>query len=250
MRWIGPGDRGPAEAGQSWIIPYNPRKQVRAAHRRCAVARTRGRQRTGETAEVTKAGGTNPTPDRGTDGLLLCGGAGRRVGGRDKGLLPFGAVTAAEAALDALRPWCDRVLISANRNLERYAAMPCAAVIRDGRSDFAGPLAGLEALRPFVTATRVLLLPCDAAGLPRDTPRRLLERLDALPDREIVFVRCGGRDHYLIAALRREALCALSEQLDRGDGRVRDWVTGLRHERLHLHQGYAATLNRNRASEW
>lgn len=199
---------------------------------------------------MTEAGRSSATVAGGTDGLLLCGGAGRRMGGRDKGLLPFGAVTAAEAALDALRPCCDRVLISANRNLDRYTAMACAAVIDDGRDGFAGPLAGLEAVRPFVTASRVLLLPCDAAGLAQDVPRRLLERLDALPACGMVFVHCDGRDHYLVAALRREALCAVSEALDRGSGRVRDWVAGLRHARLHLERRHAATLNRNDESDW
>ena len=188
---------------------------------------------------------------RSCEGLLLCGGAGRRIGGRDKGLLPFAGRTAADALLEVLAQHCDRVFISANRHLERYAAMGCAGVIRDGREGFAGPLAGLEAARPLLQAERILLLPCDAVGLDGDLPRRLLERLDARPGCDLVFACAGGRDHYLIAALHRRALCSVTEQLEGGRGRVREWVEGLACERLRLEGRDGALLrNRNTLDDW
>ena len=55
-------------------------------------------------------------------GLVLAGGMGRRVGGRDKGLLNYGGSTLVDHVIDRLSPQVARLVISANRNLNRYAS--------------------------------------------------------------------------------------------------------------------------------
>ena len=95
-----------------------------------------------------------------TTGLILAGGAGRRVGGRDKGLLTWrGAPMAAQVA-QRLRPQVARLLISCNRNTDYYATL-ADATVADSRRDFQGPLAGIEAatnigLTPLYLAMAVL----------------------------------------------------------------------------------------------
>ena len=76
-----------------------------------------------------------------TLGIVLAGGAGSRVGGADKGLLPLGGRPLVEHVLERLRPQCDRLLIVANRNLDDYARY--APVLHDDNEGHAGPLAGL-----------------------------------------------------------------------------------------------------------
>lgn len=78
-------------------------------------------------------------------GIILCGGLGRRADGADKGLLRFGDATAVEAIASLLRPVCDTLVISANRNLARYRALRIGSVVCDLRPGFHGPLAGIEA---------------------------------------------------------------------------------------------------------
>ena len=80
-------------------------------------------------------------------GLILAGGAGRRVDGRDKGLITWhGRPLIAHVAV-LLRPQVGRLVISCNRNNERYAEF-ADETVGDTRRDFQGPLAGLEAATP------------------------------------------------------------------------------------------------------
>ena len=74
--------------------------------------------------------------------LVLAGGLGRRMGGEDKGLVDLAGRPMIEFVLDALRPQVGRVLINANRNLERYAAYG-HTVVADRHQGFLGPLAGV-----------------------------------------------------------------------------------------------------------
>ena len=58
-------------------------------------------------------------------GLVLAGGQGRRMGGIDKGLQELEGRPLAQWVLDRLSPQVGSVLISANRNLDRYAELGC-----------------------------------------------------------------------------------------------------------------------------
>ncbi len=56
-------------------------------------------------------------------GVILAGGLGRRMGGSDKGLQEFRGRPLAAWVAERLAPQVDELLISANRNGERYAAL-------------------------------------------------------------------------------------------------------------------------------
>lgn len=53
-------------------------------------------------------------------GVILAGGQGSRMGGQDKGLLMMQSKPLYQHVLQRLRPQVDIVLISANRNIDRY----------------------------------------------------------------------------------------------------------------------------------
>ena len=76
-------------------------------------------------------------------GLIYAGGRATRMGGVDKGLELFRGRPLIEAVIDRLKPQCVSIVISANRNLERYAAWGYP-VVRDLDDAFAGPLAALR----------------------------------------------------------------------------------------------------------
>ena len=154
-------------------------------------------------------------------GLILAGGAGRRVGGRDKGLLSWRGQALAAHVAQRLRPQVGRLLISCNRNEPCYAALGDATVI-DNRTDFQGPLAGLEAALPQVGSEFLVIAPCDMPLLPPDLARRLLDALEpgAL---DISYAHDGARDQYLCAAIRVAVLPSLRGFLDEGQRAVRHW---------------------------
>ena len=163
-----------------------------------------------------------------TTGLILAGGAGLRVGGADKGLLPWRDEPMATRVARRLRPQVSRLLISCNRNREFYATL-ADAIVADSRRDFQGPLAGLEAAIPHVTGGFLVIVPCDHPLLPLDLVARLLEPLlsHAGSAVDISYAHDGERHQYLCAAIRASALSSLPAFLDAGHRAVRHWYAGL-----------------------
>ncbi len=147
--------------------------------------------------------------------LILAGGAGRRMGGRDKGLVEIDGVAAIDRLLAALPPGRP-VAISANRNLAAYGARG-VRVIADRRDGYAGPLAGLEAGFAAADADLVVSLPVDADRLPTDCIERLLAALAAAPGAAVAVAHDGRRRQGLFAAWRRAAvLPVVGDCLDTG----------------------------------
>lgn len=157
-------------------------------------------------------------------GLILAGGAGRRVGGRDKGLIEQGGVPLVAQSVLALHGQVDTVWISCNRNREVYADYAPLIPV-DRRTDYQGPLAGLEAAVDVITDGFILLMPCDNP----EPPERLGDRL--FPVLAEGFEACyptdGQRGQYLYGALRSSVLPTVSAYLDSDQRSVRGWLDGL-----------------------
>ena len=151
-------------------------------------------------------------------GAVLAGGAGMRVGGADKGLLPLCGRPLVEHALDRLRPQCNRLLIIANRNTDEYARH--APVIHDRDDGHAGPLAGLVAAFGFVDANRhalprwLLTVPVDCPDPPGDLAERLHAGLMKHFDARCAYVQRADRPQPLFALYRIDdvVLCRSSAQ--------------------------------------
>ena len=189
--------------------------------------------------------------DKNCDGLVLCGGRSRRFAGRDKGLMPIGQENAAERALRLLRPHCSRLIVSANRHLQRYAAIPGVAVMSDRRSGHAGPLAALETLDAVGAAARILMLPCDLPALDPRVPGLLLHALDSDSQIDVVYARAGQEHQYLCAALRKDSLKQATALLNAGHHAVRRWLRETRSADLDIGPELASGLrNSNRPQDW
>lgn len=131
-------------------------------------------------------------------GLILAGGQGSRMGGVDKGLELLRGQPLIAHVLARLRPQVGRLMISANRNRERYqalgvpvwsdeAAAPAssaggvaAAPARDPSPaatsepiGYAGPLAGIATGLARCETPWLVTVPCDVPGLPADLVSRL-----------------------------------------------------------------------------
>lgn len=155
-------------------------------------------------------------------GVILAGGRGRRFGGADKGLLPLHGRPLIEHVIAALRPQVAELLISANRNLERYAAYGCR-VLPDTLADHPGPLAGmLSALRAAATPY-VLSAPCDVPAPPADLAARLGAALVQAQSQAAVAV-CGGQVQPVFALLHRALADDLQEYLAGGGREAGAWL--------------------------
>lgn len=105
-------------------------------------------------------------------GLILAGGQGSRMGGRDKGLVEYRGMALIDHVIQYLAPQVDELLVSANRNLGDYAKRGYP-VITDTLPDFQGPLAGVLAGLQRAKHEWVLTVPCDMPHLPIDLAERL-----------------------------------------------------------------------------
>lgn len=119
--------------------------------------------------------------------LLLSGGRGLRMGGRDKGLLEWRGRPLIAWLHDLTRPLSDDLIISCNRNTERYA--PYAdQLVADQDQDFQGPLAGIRAGMAAARHEQMLVLPCDAPLVDRTLIESLLAHAGSRP----VVIRQGN----------------------------------------------------------
>jgi molybdopterin-guanine dinucleotide biosynthesis protein A len=153
--------------------------------------------------------------------VILAGGQGRRMGGADKGLVEYRGRPLVEWVLDALAPQVGEIVISANRNLDRYAAYG-RRVLPDTLPDFPGPLAGVLAALDVVRAEWLLVTPCDVPRLPGDLALRLLgaAQHEEVPLAVATDERRAHHSCFLVRADQRDNLAAY---LARGERAVRRW---------------------------
>ncbi|RMT61214.1 Molybdopterin-guanine dinucleotide biosynthesis protein MobA [Pseudomonas coronafaciens pv. atropurpurea] len=121
--------------------------------------------------------------------LLLAGGRGQRMGGRDKGLIEWQGKAMIEHLQCLTRPLTDDLIISCNRNIERYAQY-ADQVVEDDDTDFNGPLAGIRAALPLARHQWLLVLPCDVPRVDGPLLQALREKSLEHPQRP-VMVREG-----------------------------------------------------------
>lgn len=157
-------------------------------------------------------------------GVILAGGAGRRVGHRDKGLIPFRGKPLVAHVCENLEPQVGSMIVSCNRNLETYGAFAPRVVV-DRRKAFQGPLSGIESVAPHVDSDYLAIVGCDMPDLPADWVRRLVDALAraAGGSTRICYAHDGERDQYLCAVLKRECLASLKGFLDGGRRAVKEW---------------------------
>ncbi|MBA1275179.1 molybdenum cofactor guanylyltransferase MobA [Stutzerimonas azotifigens] len=93
--------------------------------------------------------------------LVLAGGRGQRMGGQDKGLVAWRGKPLIQWVHEVARPLTDDLIVSCNRNQDRYAAF-ADRLISDEQPDFPGPLAGIRSGLGVARHPWLLVIPCDA----------------------------------------------------------------------------------------
>jgi molybdopterin-guanine dinucleotide biosynthesis protein A len=148
--------------------------------------------------------------------VILAGGRATRMGGQDKGLLPFGCVTLIDHVYQQLARQTDTIYINANRNVDRYSTL--APVIQDCYADFQGPLAGMHASLVQLTDEWLGFIPCDGPMLCGD----LIHRFEsAINDTDHIYVAHDGKHlQPVYALLHRSILPYIQSFLDKGEKKV------------------------------
>ena len=159
-------------------------------------------------------------------GLILAGGLGRRMGGRDKGLQPFRGKPMAAWAIERLAPQVDALLINANQNLEAYAAFGYP-VVPDRIAGLAGARAGLHTGLLACATPLLVTAPCDSPFLPEDLVAKLRLALEAAGT-DIAVAKTGDQPHPVFSLVHREVLDGLTAFLEAGGRKVDAWYAALK----------------------
>ena len=164
------------------------------------------------------------------------------MGGVDKGLIDYQGRPLIEWALAALKPQVDELLISANRNLDVYAAYGYR-VLPDTLPDYPGPLAGVLAALQAVEADWLVVVPCDTPHLPVDLVVRLREAAQR-GDVPLAVAADDARTHHTCFIVRTNQCDNLAAFLTRGERAVRHWQAGLPSTTVRFDAACFANFNR------
>jgi len=153
--------------------------------------------------------------------VILAGGQGRRMGGKDKGLLKFNGAPLIEILIGELERQAVATIINANRNLDRYQAFGLP-VISDRLADYQGPLAGFASAMDSVDTDFILTLPCDGPILAADYVERFVasQQQSGAP---ICVAFDGERLQPVHALIRVDLRASLNRFLDGGDRKIDRW---------------------------
>lgn len=155
--------------------------------------------------------------------VILAGGRASRMGGNDKGLLPFKDRPLIEHILSAIESKVDNIIINANRNLDQYRRYGYP-VISDEIADFAGPLAGILASMRAATTDAIITLPCDTPFISSD----YIERMHHASTGASGAIAChDGEIEPLFVLLPCTLEISLSEYLASGRRKARDWMASI-----------------------
>jgi molybdopterin-guanine dinucleotide biosynthesis protein A len=135
-------------------------------------------------------------------GAILAGGRATRLGGGDKPLRTVGGRTLLAHVVARLVPQCAALVVSANGDPARFAAL-ALPVVADNVPGQPGPLGGVLAALDWCASNRpdigwLLSAPGDCPFLPPDLAARLYAAAHA-HDAALAVATSGGRSHPVIA---------------------------------------------------
>lgn len=153
--------------------------------------------------------------------VILAGGQGQRMGGRDKGWVNFQGRPMIHHVLEQVGSQVQSVLINANRSLEEYQALGYQ-VVEDIELGYHGPLMGMLTGLTHAKTDWVLFVPCDVPLLPHNTIEKLY-RAAVNNDADVSVVHDGERLQPVISLVRRRLLPSLESWLAEGKRKIDRW---------------------------
>jgi len=184
-------------------------------------------------------------------GLILAGGRAQRMGGIDKGLIPFLGRPLIASAIARLHGQVSSILINANRNITKYATYGYPVII-DETPDFSGPLAGFSAGLKVCKTPYLLTAPCDSPLLPVNLGALLAAEMER-DDFQLVFASSKETDGTVWAQpvfclMRADLIDSLKLFLESGNLKIDRWFKEL-HSSTVIFENANAFVNINTPEE-
>lgn len=155
-------------------------------------------------------------------GLILAGGRGSRMNGKDKGLVMLNDQALIAYVIADLKPQVNDIVINANRNLEDYARYGYPVIADDDQQGFLGPLAGILSALKMIKTPYLLTSACDTPHLPSNLAQKLYTVLTE-HDADIAVVHDGNRLQPVFCLLKKELQGSLAQYLNSGQRKIDVW---------------------------
>ncbi len=169
---------------------------------------------------------------RSEEGLILAGGAGRRMLGRDKGRMPYKGRPLVEYPVAAMRAHGLRITICCNRSQFYYRTL-ADRLISDRSSGYPGPLVALSEAMLHFKSSHCVITPCDTPQFDAGHLETLLKSSRQHPEHWIVAVSGDGR-HPLHAVFPTGHTERLQAMVAEGEKRMMRALQQFPYKEVHL----------------
>jgi molybdopterin-guanine dinucleotide biosynthesis protein A len=180
-------------------------------------------------------------------GLVLAGGRGSRLGGIDKGLLPINGLPMIEHVVGRLRPQVAEIIVSANRNIERYREFGWRVVADEVDDSYKGPLAGILSGLRGARTDWIVTAPCDAPLVSEQLVARLTAAVSG--NTTAVVAHDGERMQQAFLLLNKSLIGDLATYLAGGERALGRWLRRQRFREVSFADRPQAFANVNNACE-
>ena len=159
--------------------------------------------------------------------IILAGGHGSRMGGLDKGLVPFNNNPLISYAINAVIPHVSETMISANRSISQYQQFGCK-VIKDDIPGGLGPLAGIYSGLLSCKTEYLISIPCDTPFLPDNLATDLMNSVrEKNSNGAIPYTKLSNEKklfHPTVMLLRTNLKNSLASYLKNGGRKIKIWT--------------------------
>ena len=150
--------------------------------------------------------------------VILAGGKGRRMGGKEKALVPLLDRPLLSYVLESISGQVAPIALNINTNLDKFNKFGYQ-IIEDPIKGHLGPLAGILASLNWAHTLNhkwVLTLPCDTPFLPKNLVEEMIKVKSNDLSLDLVIARSKGYNHPVIALWKSELKSKLRIALEEG----------------------------------
>ena len=162
-------------------------------------------------------------------GLILSGGEGSRMGGVNKGLLPYCQSTLVQHSILRLKEQVGTIVINANNDISLYKAFGYS--VWSDSSPSKGPLTGFLTGLEKCSTPYLMVVPCDTPHFPLDLVDRLFNKIQetqtdvCMPiTRDHNSTHAQARAQPTFCLLKKSLASNLKLFLSGANSRVQDWT--------------------------
>ncbi|MDA0762838.1 MAG: molybdenum cofactor guanylyltransferase MobA [Proteobacteria bacterium] len=162
--------------------------------------------------------------------VILAGGKGRRMGGKDKALIPLLDRPLLSYVLESISGHVAPIALNINTNLDKFSEFGYE-IIEDPIKGHLGPLAGILASLNWASQLNqkwVMTLPCDTPFLPKNIVKEMIKLKNKELDVDLVVAQSKGYNHPVIALWKSDLNLKLEKALNEGIRKIDIFTSNLK----------------------